>query len=130
MAIWGAAFAGFAVAPAVLWLTLGLLAVAGAADTFTVVFRISIVQSVTTEALRGRLLAADYVVGAGGSQLGNVCSGALGSLTSPVISAFTGGVLTVVAVGAIGVALPSFCRYRHQPGQRRVTDPASTAAPT
>lgn len=130
VAIWGAAFAGFAVAPAVLWLTLGLLAVAGAADTFTVVFRISIVQSVTTEALRGRLLAADYVVGAGGSQLGNVCSGALGSLTSPVISAFTGGVLTVVAVGAIGVALPSFCRYRHQPGQRRVTDPASTAAPT
>ena len=74
VAVWGAAFAGFAVAPA-LWLTLALLAVAGAADTFTVVFRGAIVQAVTPEALRGRLLAADYVVGAGGGQLGNLESG-------------------------------------------------------
>jgi MFS family permease len=130
VAIWGAAFAGFAVAPAELWLTLGLLAVAGAADMFTVVFRLSIVQSVTTEALRGRLLATDYVVGAGGSQLGNLCSGALGSLTSPVISAFSGGLVTIVAVAAIGLALPSFRRYRHPAAQLRVTDPASTTAPT
>ncbi len=130
VAIWGAAFAGFAVAPAELWLTLGLLAVAGAADMFTVVFRLSIVQSVTTEALRGRLLATDYVVGAGGSQLGNLCSGALGSLTSPVISAFSGGLLTIAAVAAIGLALPSFRRYRRPATQLRVTDPASTTAPT
>ena len=38
VAVWGAAFAGFALAPT-LWLTLSLLAVAGAADAFTVVFR-------------------------------------------------------------------------------------------
>jgi len=38
VAVWGGAFAGFAVAPR-LWLALGLLAVAGAADAFTVVFR-------------------------------------------------------------------------------------------
>jgi len=128
VAVWGAAFAGFAVAPAVLWLTLGLLAVAGAADTFTVVFRVSIVQAVTPEALRGRVLAADYVVGAGGGQLGNLGSGALGSLTSPVISAFTGGLLTLAAVAVLGLALPAFRRYRHQPALARVTDPASTAA--
>jgi MFS family permease len=128
VAVWGAAFAGFAVAPAVLWLTLGLLAVAGAADTFTVVFRVSIVQAVTPDALRGRLLAADYVVGAGGGQLGNLGSGALGSLTSPVISAFTGGLLTLAAVAVLGLTLPAFRRYRHQPALVRVTDPASTAA--
>ena len=128
VAVWGAAFAGFAVAPAVLWLTLGLLAVAGAADTFTVVFRVGIVQAVTPEALRGRVLAADYVVGAGGGQLGNLGSGALGSLTSPVISAFTGGLLTLAAVAVLGLALPAFRRYRHQPALARVTDPASTAA--
>ena len=128
VAVWGAAFAGFALAPAVLWLTLGLLAVAGAADTFTVVFRVSIVQAVTPDALRGRMLAADYVVGAGGGQLGNLGSGALGSLTSPVISAFTGGLLTLAAVAVLGLALPAFRRYRHQPALVRVTDPASTAA--
>jgi MFS family permease len=125
--IWGAAFAGFAVAPAVLWLTLGLLAVAGAADTFTVVFRVGLVQAVTTDALRGRLLAADYVVGAGGGQLGNLCSGALGSLTTPVISAFSGGLLTIVAVAGIGLTLPAFRQYRRQPAVPPVADPASAS---
>ena len=65
--VWGAAFAGFALAPS-LWLALALLAVAGAADTFTVVFRSAIVQSVTPDRFRGRVLAADYVVGAGGGR--------------------------------------------------------------
>jgi hypothetical protein len=64
VAVWGAAFAGFAVAPG-LGLTLGLLAVTGAVDTITVVFRQSILQAVTPDRLRGRLLAADYVVAAG-----------------------------------------------------------------
>ena len=64
VAIWGAAFAGFALARS-LWLTLGMLAVAGAADTFTVVLRGTIVQAVTTDALRGRLTAAEYVIGVG-----------------------------------------------------------------
>ena len=94
VAVWGAAFAGFAVAPG-LWLTLGLLAIAGAADTFTVVFRGTMVQTVTPDELRGRVTAADYVVGAGGGQLGNLEAGALGSLTSPVISALTGGLVTM-----------------------------------
>ncbi len=115
VAIWGAAFAGFAVAPG-LWLSLGLLAVAGAADTFTVVFRGTIVQTTTPEEFRGRVTAADYVVGAGGGQLGNLEAGALGSLTSPVISAFTGGLVTVAGVLVIGLALPAFTRYRFEPG--------------
>jgi MFS family permease len=114
VAVWGAAFAGFAVAPG-LWLTLSLLAVAGAADTFTVVFRGAIVQAVTPDQLRGRIMAADYVVGAGGGQLGNVEAGALGSLTSPVISALSGGLVTIAGTIVIGLALPAFTRYRRQP---------------
>jgi MFS family permease len=114
VAIWGAAFAGFAVARS-LWLTLSLLAVAGAADAFTVVFRGTIVAAVTPDRLRGRVMAADYVVGAGGSQLGNLEAGTLGSLTSPVISAFTGGLVTVVGALVLGLALPGFTRYRREP---------------
>ena len=114
VAVWGAAFAGFAVAPG-LWLTLSLLAVAGAADTFTVVFRGAIVQTVTPDQLRGRITAADYVVGAGGGQLGNLEAGALGSLTSPTISALSGGLVTIAGALVITVALPAFARYRRQP---------------
>ena len=129
VAIWGAAFAGFAVAPG-LWLTLGLLAVAGAADAFTVVFRGAIVAAVTPDRLRGRVMAADYVVGAGGGQLGNLEAGAVAALTSPVISAVAGGLATVAAALVIGLALPAFTRYRSQPdpeaGARH--RPASAAA--
>jgi MFS family permease len=112
--VWGAAFAGFAVAPG-LWLTLGLLAVAGAADTFTVIFRGMIVQASTPDEFRGRVMAADYVVGTGGGQLGNLEAGALGSLTSPVLSALAGGLVTVAGAALIGLALPAFTRYRSQP---------------
>jgi MFS family permease len=114
VAVWGAAFAGFAVAPG-LWLTLGLLAVAGAADTFTVVFRGAIVMAVTPDQLRGRVLAADYVVGAGGGQLGNLEAGALGSLTSPTVSALAGGLVTIAGAVVIGLTMPVFNRYRRQP---------------
>jgi len=61
--------------------------------------------------------AADYVVGAGGGQLGNVEAGALGSLTSPVISALTGGLVTVAGALVIGLALPAFVRYRFEAGK-------------
>jgi MFS family permease len=114
VAIWGAAFAGFAIFTT-LWLTLVMLAIAGAADTFTVVFRGTIVQQTTPDEFRGRVTAADYVVGVSGGQLGNLEAGALGSLTSPTISALSGGLVTVAGAVIIGLALPAFARYRHQP---------------
>jgi MFS family permease len=111
VSIWGAAFAGFALARS-LWLTLALLGLAGAADTFTVVLRGAIVQAVTTDALRGRLTSAEYVIGMGGDSLGSLESGALGSLTSPAISALSGGIATVVLSVVLGLALPKFAAYR------------------
>lgn len=109
--VWGAAFAVFAVSPS-LWLTLLALGVAGAADTFTVVIRGVIVQVVTPDGFRGRVSAADYVVGMGGGQLGSLESGVLASFTSPVTSALTGGLLTIAGAVALGAALPAFRRYR------------------
>jgi MFS family permease len=122
VAIWGAAFAGFAVARS-LWLTLTMLALAGAADMFSVLFRGIIVQSATPDGFQGRVMAADYVVGAGGSQFGNVEAGALGSLTSPTISALSGGLATVVGCIVIGLTMPAFTRYRFAPH-----DPAEESA--
>ena len=114
VAVWGAAFAGFAIATT-LWLTLVTLAIAGAADTFTVVFRGTIVQQTTPDEFRGRVTAADYVVAVSGGQLGNLEAGALGSLTSPAISALAGGLITVAGAVVIGLMLPAFARYRAQP---------------
>jgi hypothetical protein len=111
VAVWGGGFALFAVAPT-LWLTLLALAIAGLADTFTVVVRGIIVQQETPDQFRGRVNAADFLVGAGGSQLGSLEAGLVGSLTTPVISALSGGLLTVLGALVIGAALPGFRRYR------------------
>jgi MFS family permease len=111
VAVWGGGFALFAVAPS-LWLTLLALAIAGLADTFTVVVRGIIVQQATPDEFRGRVNAADFLVGAGGGQLGSLESGLVGSLTTPVISALSGGLLTIVGALAIGAALPGFRGYR------------------
>ena len=118
VAVWGGGFALFAVTPT-LWLTLLALAVAGLADTFTVVVRGIIVQEATPERFRGRVNAADFLVGAGGSELGSLEAGIVGSLTTPVISALSGGLLTIVGAVAIGVAMPSFRGYRSPALARR-----------
>jgi hypothetical protein len=36
----------------------------------------------------------------------------LGSLTTPEISALSGGLLTIVGAVVIGIAMPAFARYR------------------
>jgi MFS family permease len=114
VAVWGAAFAVFAVAGS-LWLSLLTLGVAGAADTVTVVLRGTIVGIVTPQEFRGRVMAADFVVGAGGGQLGSLEAGVVGSLATPAISALSGGVATIASVAVLAVALPAFTRYTRPP---------------
>ena len=127
--VWGAAFAGFALA-ANLPLALGLLAVAGAADTFTVVFRSAIVQTVAPERLRGRITAVDFVVGAGGGELGGLEAGAVGSVATHAISALSGGLATIAGAAVIGLALPAFARYRNgaTPAGPAATGPESAGS--
>jgi MFS family permease len=128
VAVWGGAFAVFAVAPS-LWLTLLALGLAGFADTFTVVVRGMVVQAATPDGFRGRVNAADYLVGAGGGQLGSLEAGLVGSLTTPAISALSGGLLTVLGTLVIGVALPGFSRYRAGHGAEREPEAAAGAVP-
>ena len=121
VAVWGAAFSGFAVAPG-LDLTLAMLAIAGAADSITVVLRGSIIQTNTPDALRGRITAVEYVAGVSGGQLGNLEAGALGAITTPSASALTGGVLTIIGALALAINLPDFV------GRTRVRERSSELA--
>lgn len=111
IAVWGVTVAVFGVSTS-LWLALLVLAVSGAADSASVVLRATLVQVLTPDRYRGRVTAADYVVGAGGPQLGNVEAGIVGSLTSPTVSAVSGGVGAVLGVAALHLAFPSFARYQ------------------
>ncbi len=110
VATWGAAFAGFAVVHS-LWATLGLLGLAGAADTVTVVLRSSIIQTNAPDHARGRVVAAEYMLTGAGSYLGDLGSGALAALTTPTTSALAGAVATITATFVIATALPDLTRY-------------------
>lgn len=110
IAIWGATIAGFG-ATKLLWLGVLLLAIAGAADVVNGVFRTTIIQINTPDALRGRVNSVEFVVGAGGPHLGDVESGVVASFTSPVFSAVSGGLASVVGVVLLGLTSPAFARY-------------------
>jgi MFS family permease len=109
-AVWGAAITGFGLAHS-LGLALVMLAMAGAVDTVSVVFRTTMIQLATPDSYRGRVSAAEYVVGVGGPQLGNFRAGVIGSLASPSASAVGGGLITVAAAVAIALAMPAFIRH-------------------
>lgn len=120
-AIWGVALAGFGAVQG-LPLSLALLAVAGAADVFSVVFRTTIIQLATPDAMRGRTSSAEFVVGTAFPQVGNFRAGLIASASSPGTSAVTGGLAAVAGAGLIALTLPSFVRYRHN--DRLGHDPA------
>lgn len=113
VAVWGAALAGFAVAPG-LGLTLAMLAIAGAADSITVVLRGTIIQAHTPDELRGRITTVEHVAGVSGGQLGNLEAGALGAITTPSASALIGGLLTIIGTVTLAINLPDFVR-QHAP---------------
>ena len=125
--IWGAAIACFGLTSS-LPLALLALAVAGAADTLTVTFRASMVQAVTSDEFRGRVSSVEYIIGAGGGPLGNVEAGTVASLTTPAISAFTGGLGCLALAVLIGLFFPAFARYQARPAAS-LPPPAAPPAP-
>jgi MFS family permease len=110
-ALWGVAIVLFALAPW-LWLALLFLALAGAADMISGLFRMTIWNTTIPDHLRGRLAGIELIGYGSGPTLGNVEAGGVAALTTPRVSAGIGGVLCVAGTLALAVALPEFRRYR------------------
>jgi hypothetical protein len=108
---WGAALTAFAFAPNP-WLGLGFLAVAGAADTVSVVARSTVVQLATPNALLGRVSAAEQIVGQGGPEVGNLRGGLVAAATTGTVALASGGLACVAIVILIGAITPGLRRFR------------------
>jgi MFS family permease len=104
-AAWGVAIAAFGVIPNP-WIGLGCLVLAGAADTASVVARGTIVQLHTPDHLRGRVAAAEQIVGQAGPDLGSVRGGLVAGLTSGPFALASGGLLCLAAVAILAVRTP------------------------
>ena len=111
VAAWGVAIVGFGLATA-MWVAVLMLAAAGAADMVSAVFRNSILQVATPDAMRGRLNGVFIAVVAGGPRLGDVEAGAVAAATSAQFSVVSGGVACIFGVVLLAALVPAFARYR------------------
>nr|MDT0660188.1 MFS transporter [Micromonospora sp. DSM 115978] len=108
---WGLAIALAGLAQQ-LWLVVGLLALAGAADLVSAVFRQSILQVYAPDRMRGRLQGVNTTVVAGGPRLGDLRAGAMATVFGVTFSWVGGGIAAAVLAVLLAAAFPALRRYR------------------
>jgi MFS family permease len=108
--VWGVAIAIFGFTDT-LWAGLVLLAIAGAADDISAIFRSTIMLSATPEALRGRLTGIEFMQVASAPTLGNVEAALVASATNIRFSIVSGGLACVAGTVLVALAFPALIRY-------------------
>jgi len=107
---WGGAVALAGLAHS-LWLAVVLLAVAGAADLVSAVYRQTILQTYAPDEMRGRMQGVFIAVVAGGPRLGDLRAGGTAAATNPTFSWVGGGIACMVVVAVAGILVRPFWRY-------------------
>ena len=100
-----------AVATGWLWPAAACMVLAGAADSVSAIFRSTILQAATPDAMRGRLQGIFIVVVAGGPRLGDAVLGAVGDLRGEAFAAVAGGLACCVLVLVVAARQPRFRHY-------------------
>lgn len=109
--VWGAGVALFGLAGS-LWLAVFALALAGAGDLVSSVYRSSMLQTVATDEMRGRMQGVFIVVVAGGPRVADLWHGPSAAAIGPGLTATVGGVAVVVVTLLVVARFPAFWRYR------------------
>ena len=109
VALFGAATIGFGLATAA-WLSFLMLFLTGVFDAVSVVLRISLVQTRTPDALRGRVAAVNGLFIACSNQWGAVESGVTAQWFGTVPSVVIGGIATIVVVAVMWIDLQQLAR--------------------
>ncbi len=122
IAIWGLAITGFGLAGNARWVGILFLAVAGAGDMVSAIFRSTILQLSIPDNLRGRMSAFQMMVVTTGPRLGDLEAGAVAALAGPVFSVVSGGIACVIGISVLALALPELRR------QRATQEPATAGA--
>jgi MFS family permease len=109
--LWGVAVALAGAVPW-LWAVVLFLAVGGAADMVSAVYRQTMLLTYAPDDMRGRLQGVFFAVVAGGPRLGDLRAGTMAAVTSTRLSWVTGGIAAAVVALLIGVCFPALVRYR------------------
>jgi predicted MFS family arabinose efflux permease len=117
---WGAAITLFGLTES-LPIALAFLAIAGAADVISAVFRGTILQLTVPDRLRGRMSGVHLAVVAGGPRLGDLEAGLVAALTTPQFSVVSGGIACLIGAFVVQRKVPELWEYRSGGG---VIEPA------
>lgn len=88
-----------------------VLAVSGAADNISSIFRNTMVQSAVPDTIRGRLQGIFIVVVTGGPRLGALYAGTLATLTALWFPPLVGGLIIIALVATLVRLTPRFRAY-------------------
>src|SRR5262249_52928261 len=88
------------------------LALAGAGDLVSAIFRGTILQLTVPDAMRGRMSAFHMMVVTTGPRLGDLEAGVVAGLVRPLFSVVSGGVAGVLGIVLLAAALPELRNYR------------------
>lgn len=113
--VWGISIAIFGLTHSI-GVALAMLAIAGAADVVSAIYRNSIVQLTVPDQIRGRLSSIHMASAAGGPRLGDLEAGLVASLTTVRFSIVSGGIACVLGALAVTRWARSFDRYVFEPG--------------
>jgi MFS family permease len=111
-AVWGLAITALGFAPS-LPVAIACLALAGAADMVSGLFRMTLWNETIPPTLRGRMAGIEQLSYMTGPLLGNVRAGFMAERFGVSRSIALGGLICVVGVALCVPALPAFWRYRH-----------------
>jgi len=109
--VWALGIVALGFAPSLEW-GLVCLALAGAADMVSGVFRGTIWNETIPNQLRGRLAGIEMISYLTGPLVGNARAGFMADAWGVSASIWIGGVICLVCVVATGMALPRFWAYR------------------
>jgi MFS family permease len=110
-AVWGMAIIAFGFASS-LWIALIALAIAGAADMISGVFRSTLWNQSIPDAMRGRMAGVEMISYTSGPALGDLEAGVVAALAGLRVSIVSGGALCVAGTIALCALLPRFWNYR------------------
>ena len=117
VAVWGLAITAFGLFTFSFPLALLCLAIAGAADVFSAVFRSTLLQLETPDGLRGRVTSIHTLVVTSGPRLGDVEASVVAAIAGPQFAVVTGGLACVLGVWVVARWFPELTYHtvRHPP---------------
>jgi MFS family permease len=124
VAIYGLATAFFGIST-IFALSYALFGLMGAGDTVSTVIRNTIRQTITPDALRGRMTSVNMVFFMGGPQLGELEAGLVASAFGVPVAIFIGGLITVLLTAWVAWRYPRLRHYQPASYQEGVAEEAT-----